>query len=250
MDRGARTDLWLTALERRHLSGLTFAELRRSLQALSSRYVERRSGGAGPEGVLDGAGKRAAFGLYFALLHFLLVGEVIRRLGAGTSPPDSILDLGCGTGAAGAAWSLEAGGRPRLRGIDSSAWAVREARWTWRVLGLRGRAVRGDLARVALPGSGSGILAAYVINELDADRRDRLLRKLLRRRGGRVLIVEAISGRILPWWEEWAESFRRLGARSDKWRFRLPLPDILERLDRAAGLDHSEQTGRSLWLPG
>ena len=50
-------------LEARHLSELTFAEVRRGLQALSSLYVERRERLA-DGAALDGAGKRAAFALY------------------------------------------------------------------------------------------------------------------------------------------------------------------------------------------
>jgi hypothetical protein len=252
VERASLIETWLTALERRHLSDLTFPELRRALQALSSLYVERRRGGAGPAAALDTAGKRAAFGLYYGPLHFLLVGEVMRRLGAGEIAPDTILDLGCGTGIAGAAWSLQATGRSKLRGFDTSAWAVREARWTWRTLSLRGTARRCDLDRAPLSGSGTAIVAAFVVNEIGPDRRDRLCGQLLRRgrSGCRILIVEAISKRIVPWWDEWSERFVQEGGRADTWRFRIPLPEILQRLDRAAGLDHSELTGRSLWLPG
>ena len=38
------------------------------------------------------------------------------------------------------------------------------------------------------------------------------------------------------------------GGRADEWRFRLALPPIVAKLDRAAGLNHREITGRSLWL--
>jgi hypothetical protein len=38
------------------------------------------------------------------------------------------------------------------------------------------------------------------------------------------------------------------GGRADEWRFRVPLPDVVARLDRAAGLDHRELTCRSLWI--
>ena len=49
---------------------------------------------------------------------------------------------------------------------------------------------------------------------------------------------------------EWTEAFLARGARHDEWRFREPLPPIVSKLDRAARLDHSELTGRSLWLSG
>src|SRR4029077_19926812 len=90
---------WFEALESRHLSRLTFAEVRRGLQALSALYVDRgRRLGAGA--ALEGAGKRAAFALFYTPLHFLLTRSVVRALGAQVSGPRNILDLGCGTGAA------------------------------------------------------------------------------------------------------------------------------------------------------
>ncbi len=70
------------ALEARHRAELTFPEVRRALQALSSLYVERRERMAGG-GALEGRGKRAAFALYYGAMHFLLVREVVRALGAG-----------------------------------------------------------------------------------------------------------------------------------------------------------------------
>jgi len=42
----------------------------------------------------------------------------------------------------------------------------------------------------------------------------------------------------------------RAGGRTDEWRFREPLPPLLQILDKAAGLDHRELTVRSMWLPG
>ncbi len=99
---------WVEALERRHRQSLTFPEVRRGLQALSSLYVERR-GKLATGAALEGAGKRAAFALYYGPAHFLLVRAAVRALGAGAPALRTVLDLGCGTGAAGAAWALEAG---------------------------------------------------------------------------------------------------------------------------------------------
>src|SRR6266581_8605779 len=148
---------WFEALESRHLSRLTFAEVRRGLQALSVLYVDR--GDRLEEGAaLEGAGKRAAFALFYASLHFLLVRRVVRALGAAEAGPRRILDLGCGTGAAGAAWAVEAGSGCRVSGVERSGWAVEEARWNYNALGVRGRALRADIAKTALPGRGSGIL--------------------------------------------------------------------------------------------
>jgi SAM-dependent methyltransferase len=235
------------ALEARHLAELTFAEVRRALQALSSVYVERR-GRMADGAVFDGAGKRAAFALYYGPMHFLLVREIVRALGLRT--PRRILDLGCGTGAAGAAWALECEPRARVEGVDRSGWAVTEARWTFARLALDGRVTRGDAATAPLPGPSAGILAAFTVNELPEEPRRRLLERLVEaaRVGSTVLVVEPISRRVNPWWPEWAEAVRTAGGREDEWRFRPALPDRLALLGKAAGLDSRELTGRSLAL--
>src|SRR5262249_50211572 len=152
-------------LRKRHLERLSFQELRRALQALSSVYVERRSRLAS-RGALDSAGKRAAYALFYAPLHFLLVTEIVRALGqpVGCSP-HAILDLGCGTGSSSAAWALGSGegDPPRILGIDESGWALGEARWNWRRLGVKGRTVRADLSCVPAARAGNAILAAFTL---------------------------------------------------------------------------------------
>jgi SAM-dependent methyltransferase len=239
------------SLEARHLAELTFAEVRRALQALSSVYVERRGRMAGGA-ALDGAGKRAAFALYYGPIHFLLVREVVRALGPAGRPPRRILDLGCGTGTAGAAWALEREPGARVEGIDRSGWAVGEARWTYARLGLDGRATRGEVSSVPLPAPPAGVVAAFTVNELANEPRRRLLARLVEAAGAgsTVLVVESIARRANPWWPEWAESFRAAGGREDEWRFRPELPERLALLGKAAGLDARELTGRSLVLPG
>jgi SAM-dependent methyltransferase len=235
------------SLEARHLAELTFAEVRRALQALSSVYVERR--GRMAEGAaFDGAGKRAAFALYYGPLHFLLVREVVRALGLRT--PRRVLDLGCGTGTAGAAWALECEPRARVEGVDRSGWAVAEARWTFARLGLDGCATRGDATSVPLPELPAGILAAFTVNELADEPRRHLLARLVEAAaaGSTVLVVEPIARRANPWWPEWAEAVRAAGGREDEWRFRPELPERLALLGKAAGLDTRELTGRSLLL--
>jgi len=245
------TALWLDALERRHMASLTFPEVRRALQALTVWYVERR-GSMKPGTPLDSAGKRAAFALFYGPLHFLTVRRIVRGTGAHEPPPSRVADLGCGTGAAGAAWAVEAAGLPALTGVDRSAWAAAEARWSWELLGLSGGARRGDLGRLRLPGRGAAIIVAYTVNELAGREREALLERLIEagRRGARVLIVEPISRRATPWWGTWAAAFEARGGRAGEWRFEAALPPLLERLDRAAGLDHRELTARSLYLPG
>src|SRR5687768_1764006 len=97
-------DNWIHDRETRHLADLQFNEVSRALRALSSAYVERRhrlkEGAA-----LSGAGKRAAFALFYGPLHFLIVREIVSAVGAAGRPIRSLHDLGCGTGAAGAAWA-------------------------------------------------------------------------------------------------------------------------------------------------
>ena len=240
---------WCAALEERHMARLRFAEVRRGLQALSSLYVERRhrvGGGA----ALEGAGKRAAFALFYGPLHFLLVRGIVRGLGAARPVPRTIVDLGCGTGAAGAAWAIEAGRHCQIAGTDRSGWAVEEARWNYAVLGVEGRVFRGDLLDALPPRRRAAILAAFTVNELDDDTRDVLLDRLLAagRGGARVLVVEPIARRGFSWWERWAEAFRAAGGREDHWRFPVELPERLGLLDRAARLNHKELSGRSLYL--
>src|SRR5207249_9243885 len=87
---------WLEALEQRHLQSLNFSEVRRGVQALSSLYVSRRQR-LDRNSALDGAGKRAAFAMFFGPLHFLLVREMVRALKARVPAEMSLIDVGCGT---------------------------------------------------------------------------------------------------------------------------------------------------------
>jgi hypothetical protein len=242
-------DSWLQASEERHLADLTPSEVARALRALSSCYVERREKLA--EGsALGSAGKRAAFALFYAPLHFLVTREVVRALPGASAPISHIADLGCGTGAAGVAWALHAGAR-RIAGYDRHPWAVKEANWTYHQFGLHGRAVQIDLARVKLPGADQlGIVAAYAVNEVRADTRHALLPRLIeaRRRGARVLVIEPIARRAAGWWKEWERAVVETHGRSDEWRFRVRLPARQQQLARAAGLDPRELTARTFWL--
>lgn len=242
---------WLAALEARHLADLRFAEVTRALRALSSAYVERRhkvTRGA----TLDSAGKRAAFALFYAPIHFLTTSLVVRALEAEAPAPSSILDIGCGTGAAGAAWAVAASARPTIAGIDRHPWAVDEARWTYRQLGLAGTARQGDVARLPALQSGSAAIAAYVLNELPPEHRLLVEQRLLVAAGAgtRVLIIEPIARGVTPWWEETSAKLKAAGARADEWRFRVELPPMLRLFDKAAGLNHRELTARSLYCPG
>jgi SAM-dependent methyltransferase len=242
-------DRWMADLERRHLSELTFPEISRALRALSATYVERRQK-IGEGAALAGAGKRAAFALFYGPLHFLLVTHIVGQLPGARDGIATVLDLGCGTGASGAAWAAACETAPRVVGIDRHPWALAEAGETYRAFGVRATSRRGDLTATKLPPERAAILAAFAVNELtDAARaplRDRLLERAAR--GDRVLIVEPVAGFVARWWKDWRDAFERAGGRADEWRVRAALPPIVAKLDRAAGLNHREMTGRSLWI--
>lgn len=241
---------WITELHDDYLRTLTFRELRTGLVALSRIYVENRgaiNGGA----VFDGAAKRAAFACFYSPLHFLIVREVVRSLGAAEPSPAKILDLGCGLGVAGAAWATACGGKSAVVGFEKNAWAASEARRLMRALGVRGRVYRRSLEAAPAPGPEDAVVAAFAVNEIEAGERKRLLRRLLRaaERGTSLLVVEPIARRPNPWWSEWSVAFRARSGRDDSWRFAVVLPEPLRNLDRASGLDHRELTARSLFLP-
>jgi hypothetical protein len=256
-DRFAR---WIAALEAKHLAELTFSEVSRALRALSSTYVERRqklaSGAA-----LSGAGKRAAFALFYGPLHHLLIAHIVAGLPEATRNVDTLLDLGCGTGASGAAWAAtcrsspaeaKGDGGPRVIGIDRHPWALSEAAATYRAFGIPSTVRQGDIAAVKLPAGPVSILAAFTLNELADPERDALLARMVERaaRGDCVLIVEPLAGFVARWWNRWRDTIETAGGRADEWRLRTELPAIVAKLDRAAGLNHREITGRSLWLGG
>lgn len=241
----------MQALEARHLAELRLSEVSRALRALSSTYVERRDrlreGGA-----LSGAGKRAAFALFYGPLHYLVIKEMLGALPGALLPGRTIVDLGCGTGAASAAWAVALPRQVPLVAIDRHPWAVREAAWTYRTLGLRGRCHVGDVRTMSWPREPAAFLLSYVVNELDAADREQLLGRLLERvdHGDAVLIVEPLAGFVAPWWDLWRGAFEAVGGRADEWRVRVERPGIVTALERAAGLDHRELKARSLWHAG
>ena len=251
-----RLDRWLAALEARHLADLTLAEVARALRSLSSTYVERRhrlGGGA----ALSGGGKRAAFALFYGALHYFVVREIVRALPGATASASLLVDLGCGTGAAGAAWALSCRSTPAVLGIDRHPWALAEAARTYRDLGVTARLRRTEITSSSLPRRPALILAAFTLNELAPDTRNALLAGAIDRvrarpsqqeQRGRLLVIEPIAQFVAPWWDEWRRAVVAAGGRADEWRFRMDLPPIVTKLDRAAGLNHRELTARSFWL--
>jgi hypothetical protein len=251
----ARTNDWFTALENRHGRTYSRPELLKAIRALSVRYVERRASFV-RESPLDSAGKRAAFALFYGPLHYTTTLEILKHVGT-RGGIRSIVDLGCGTGVAGAAWASLIDPRPSLVGVDELGWAVEETNWNWRALGLTGRARRGDLvdATVDLLDRRSqqrletiGTIFAWSVNELADDRRTSLLPRLieLARRGTAVLVIEPIARRITPWYDRWRDEFVKAGGRADEWKFTVDLPPKLAALDRDAGFDREELSAKSL----
>jgi len=170
-ETGSVRDRWIEALEERHLADRTFrrsaAPSRRSRRSTWSVAAGSRGGRPwrGPASALPSPLLRP--------LHFLVVGHVVRAW-APPHPSRRIADLGCGTGAAGAAWALECPGPPAL--AESTGTPGR-----WRRPGGRGASSapgrpKGDLARAPL--DADGIVVAFAANELPKGPREELRGRL------------------------------------------------------------------------
>ena len=238
---------FLEQLEKRHLADLRFSDVTRALRALSSAYVERRETALADHKALDGAGKRAAFALYYGPIHFLLVRHIVHELGVSPNA-GTVIDLGCGTGVAGAAVATSTAKPVTVLGIDTHPWTLEEARFTYKAFGLRADVRRGHAARTRFPSDAAFVVAGFVVNELKDAERNELLRNLENIKAA-VLIIEPISLRISPWWDDWATAFVKRGGRADEWRARIEPPPIVKRLAKAAGLRPEVLTARSLFLP-
>ncbi len=244
---------WLVALEQRHLANLTRQEFTRAVRALSARYVERR-GQLPDRSPLDSAGKRAAFALFYAPLHFVTAEVALNAVGARTDLT-ALVDLGCGTGVCAAAWARAAwatppGTPPSITGVDANAWALDEARWNWRTLGLRGHAVRGDMlttARGLLRQTNAalattGLIAGWAINELAKTDRDQLLDVLdqLLERGATLVVLEPLARGVAPWWDEWAARLSSRNVHERDVKAEVDLPASLGSFSDAAGFRKKE----------
>ncbi len=245
---------WFDALYARHTTQLQFAEIRRALQALSTLYVHQREKVAAHQ-ALEGRGKRAAFALFYAPIHYLTMRQVAQQLQMQRPCARRIIDIGCGTGAGGAAVAMHH--EDHVTGLDVNAWALDEARWNWRHLGLSHQIVRADASRLhsllaaTRAGQPSTMVLAYVVNELGVQAQDALLQTLLAatRAGHEMLVVEPIARRISPWWERWCKAFAEGGGRADEWRLNLAMPEKLRLLDKASGMRHASVKARSLYVP-
>ena len=88
------------------------------------------------------------------------------------------------------------------------------------------------------------------MNELADTAREALLTRLVERAAQRRSRADRRAARRLrrALVEPLARHVRAAGGRADEWRIRVELPAIVAKLDRAAGLNHREITGRSLFL--
>jgi len=241
-------DAWLEDTRARFMPPLSFAEVRKGVQALSSLYVERRRQGRLATRALEGRGKRAAFASYYAPLHFLTAWHALADL-EGAEPVRRVLDLGCGTGAVGAAAGA-ACPAARVEGFDRSGWALGEARRTYASFHLAGRCRRAALPG-ALPrrlGPADLLVAGWLVNELEPAPQERLLEALLeaRQRGARLLLLEPLAGPISPWWDTWQPRFEAAGVAARPLKRSLELPAWIARMDKAAGLSHRPLGARVL----
>jgi hypothetical protein len=155
-------DGWHQRLRARFERDLIFAEIRKGVQALSSLYVGRRGSAQEGGAIFDGAGKRAAFALYYAPLHFLVTWHVVHEIEFDAVPVARLWDLGCGTGAAGASWGLalkassqRAG---KIIGVDRSPFPLHEAEGTYRAFGLRAETQRIDLGDAVSSGGSAAVV--------------------------------------------------------------------------------------------
>lgn len=236
-------DHWLASVVGRYVPPLTYAELRKGVQALSMLYVERRDEGNVAARAIDGQGKRGAFATYYAALHFITVHHALEMMG-GTDTvgtPRRIIDLGCGTGVVGAALATALPGSPAVLGVDRSGWALEEAERTWAAFGVSGRAVRAELPDgVPQIGEGDMIALGWSLSEWDDVTRAKFLRRLFKylRKGVSLFIAEPLSTQVAPWWDEWAEQLASFGVSQELCKIAIVRPQWIQDMDKASRLDH------------
>lgn len=246
-------DAWLNAAVARVCPPLTFSEIRKGVQAVSSLYVERRpSAGLGAR-TSESEGKRAALATYYAPLHLLIALRAAAQIPLeARARIRRIHDLGCGTGAAGVGFALSCPSPVAIEGADRSGWALREARHTYAAFGLRGRTRRASVPE-SLPRlrEGDALALGWMANELEQEHRVRLLELVAETcaAGAPILVLEPLARRIAPWWPTWAARLVPLGAADLEVRVEAELPAWVARLDAASGLDHSAFGARALVAP-
>jgi hypothetical protein len=145
-------------------------------------------------------------------------------------------------------------------GVDAHQWAIDEAKWNGRMLGLDGRVRRGDLVGACVrlrqarrsSSGGTGIVLAWAVNELDDAARDRLLPVLLdlARDGASVLVIEPLARHAAPWWNEWVATFGETRGVAEEWPAAIKFQPPFDELDREAGFRRESLSARSLSIRG
>ena len=164
-------EAWLRERTREAEQELSFREIRKGVQAVHADYLGRLRGRALGGRPLEGRAKRAAFATFFSAIHHATVRGWLAQEPLGPlSGAKRVIDLGCGTGAVGAAVACSIEPRPHVLGLDRSAWAVREAQASYRAFQLIGHAQRatlpGGLPRIT---RGDLVIAGWALNELKDD---------------------------------------------------------------------------------
>ena len=186
--------------------------------------------------------------MFYGPLHYLLIREIVRAIPGAADGAPSLVDLGCGTGAAGDAWAVACRTRPQVIGVDRHPCTLTDAAHTYREFDLRAKTMRGAcgdgcVSEVAL----ALILAAFTVNELPDDARDALLPRLLAcaSAGDRILIVEPLGERRgADGGALWQLAFVAAGGRADEWRvFRWSCRRLSPKLDQSRGLESSRAQG-------
>ena len=248
----AAFDTWIHDLETRHLSDLRFAEVSRALRALSSTYIERRAT------IHHGAcaGRRRETRRVCPVLRSPSLLDRQRKSSAAWTPA-------CRTQPC---WSISAAARaPRERhgpqqdstsrqaiAIDRNPWAIAEAAHTYRHFGVRVRTQPGRYGFGHVAGCGGS--AGRILRSMSCLATLAIACSTASSSAPPAAMpsssIEPVARTVAPWWSAWQSAF------CSRWRTRRTngasapqLPDIVAKLDRAAGLDHRELTARSLWIP-
>ena len=143
-------------------------------------------------------------------------------------------------------------GATRMLALDRSAWALGEARRSFAALGVAGRTRRVELPAGVPPARPGDLLCAgWTLNECRPELRARIVAQLTRAldKGARVIVLEPLARGAAPWWDDLAAELAPRGFSSELHKYSIERPDWIERLDRAAGLDHREVGARVLWGP-